>query len=77
MVESPETDEVARIKEARKKISNATKSREMFGYLLLNLETGIYYNSIMAGARSLNMKKSTLTAMISNRNPNRTHFIRV
>lgn len=43
--------------------------------LVLNLETGIYYNTIIEASESIGMKRNTLVNMLKNYNPNKTKFI--
>lgn len=63
---------------ARNKIIRPALGRTGFKHplskLVLNLETGIYYESASEAACSLNIKKSTLTKRLSGINPNKTSF---
>lgn len=45
--------------------------------VVLNLETGIYYDSISQASKSLNIKRTTLNAMLKGQNPNNTQLIYV
>lgn len=45
--------------------------------LVLNTETGIYYDTATEAHKTTNMKRSTFEAMICGRHPNRTSFIYV
>lgn len=42
---------------------------------VLNLETGIYYDFVKEAADTINMKRSTLEAMLRGENKNKTKFI--
>ena len=43
--------------------------------LVINNETGIFYETITEAANTINMKQATLQAMLTGRNPNRTNFV--
>jgi hypothetical protein len=43
----------------------------------LNKETGIYYDFVKEAADTMNIKRSTLEAMLRGENKNRTSFIYV
>jgi hypothetical protein len=43
--------------------------------LLLNTETGIFYNCIKEAAKSIDIKRSTLSMKLTNKNINNTSFI--
>lgn len=45
--------------------------------LILNTETGIFYIGLIEASMSINMKKGTLWAMLSNKNKNKTSLIYV
>lgn len=47
------------------------------GIFILNIQTGIYYNSIRSAADSICMKRGTLHAMIHGRNNNKTNFVKI
>lgn len=57
-----------------RKISNAKKGK---GKLVLNLETGIYYDSATEASYTLNMNRSTLMGYLNNCRPNKSPFIYV
>ena len=56
-------------KDSRDKITNSSKK------LVINLETGIYYESLNDACFSLSMKKGTLSAMLLGKNKNKTSFM--
>ena len=43
--------------------------------LILNLETGIYYETITNASKSINIKRTTLNARLTGQNRNNTNFI--
>lgn len=43
--------------------------------LILNLETGIYYDNIANASKSINIKRTTLNAKLIGQNTNNTNFI--
>jgi len=45
--------------------------------LVLNTETGIFYESLTEAIKTQTLKRSTIEAMMCGRNPNRTSFIYV
>ena len=59
------------------KMRNAKKGKTHLGKLVLNLQTGVYYDSVKDAAFSLGLKRTTLGNMLVGRNKNRTSFIYV
>lgn len=45
------------------------------GRLILNIETGIFYERVGDAAKTINIKNSTLYAQLDNQNKNKTNFI--
>lgn len=55
--------------------NNLTKNvRESTSKIVLDMQTGIFYESCRKAAESINIKYSCLRAMLSNQNPNRTNL---
>lgn len=50
---------------------------EEHGYLVLNTQTGIYYNSVVLAAKSVNKDASVLSKKLIGKRRNNTSFIRV
>lgn len=44
---------------------------------VLNIETGIYYDSILEASQAANMKYSTFRAMLNGRAPNKTNYVQL
>lgn len=62
--------------ETKLKISLSKKGIQSNSSLIvLNTSNGIFYNSITDAAISINMKRTTLNAMLLGKNKNRTNFI--
>ena len=70
--------------ESKLKISEKNKGNKFIAkynidrcYLLLDTQTGIFYNSISEASKMLSINKSTLKAMLSNKFKNKTNLIKV
>jgi group I intron endonuclease len=68
--------------ETRKKFSNARKDKYKNGMhpmskILLNINTGVYYDCLKEAAYSLGLKRSTLSMKMTGRNRNNTPLIYV
>lgn len=62
--------------ETRKKISESHTNKESKnGKLILNLETGIFYNSILDASKTSKISKTTLSEYLSGKYKNKTSFI--
>jgi len=62
--------------ETKDKIGQKVKERESLrGTLLLNIDTGVYYNSIIDAAKSVNINRKTLSDYLLGKYPNKTPFI--
>jgi hypothetical protein len=54
---------------------NIEITKERSSKLILNTQTGIYYQSVKDAAESANIKKGTLSAMLCGQNRNKSYFI--
>ncbi len=61
--------------ESKKKMSNSTKGAKAWNEkIVLDMETGVFYDSISYSARTFNIKRSTLQAMLGGTNRNKTNL---
>lgn len=64
---------IIKFKKARE--GKYTNGNHPMAKLLLNTETGIFYNCIKEAAKSIDIKRSTLSMKLTNKNINNTSFI--
>lgn len=60
--------------EQKARISLSKRTVNAHEKIILNKETGIYYDTLMEAAMAINMNKRTFSAMLSGQNKNRTQF---
>lgn len=64
--------------ETKKKLSIANKNQEAINKkIILDVNTGVFYMSILEASRFNNIKRTTLNAMLSGQNKNKTSLIYV